>query len=427
MQKWISSTIILICTHNILTGQLCIEDRFTQAGFFSTDEITLENNISYGMANTWYYDIEVPELNMFNIAYPNIDIDPLNKRPLVILAHGGGFWGGEKENMDYIIQHLAQKGFVAATINYRKGWDAYGDPENCDGDGVSMYQAIYKAMQDVQAAVRYIVTNADEYGIDTSWIFLGGQSAGVYAMMNSTYATQEEWNVLFPDHNYLFGDINNATNDLVADFTVKGFLNFWGGIVDLNLIDADEAVPTINFYGTEDNVVPPYQGNFQGCDDYAYVYGSASIYEALNVFGVCNVVHAREGYGHDTYEDDYVIDNVTCFMKSLFCDDCSSYEVNYQTGSCEELGATEITMPSIEEFTVYPNPANTFVVINSVNPFQLNFKLNVWNSIGQSINIDYNQNGNSLVLQTSKLPSGIYYFSLNNNNKINPGSFLIDK
>lgn len=54
-------------------------------------------------------------------------------------------------------------------------------------------------------------------------------------------------------------------------------------------------------------------------------------------------MHAREGYGHDTYEDDYVIDNVTCFMKSIFCDEFTSYEVDYQSGSCEELTVTGIT------------------------------------------------------------------------------------
>ncbi len=427
MQKWVSSLIILICTHNTLNAQLCIEDRFTEAEYFADDEITIVNNVSYGLASEWYYEMEVPELNMFNIAYPTIGIDPLGKRPLVILAHGGGFWGSEKENMDYIVQQLAQKGFVAATINYRKGWDSYGDPENCDGDGASMYEAVYKAMQDVQAALRYLVANADTYGIDTSWIFLGGQSAGVYAMMNSTFATQEEWNLLFSEHTLLFGDINSATNDIVTDFTVKGFLNCWGGIVDLNLIDVDEAIPTISFYGTEDEVVPPFEGNFQGCEAYAYVYGSALIYETLNLFNVCNVVHAREGYGHDTYEDDYVIDNVTCFMKSLFCDDCSSYEVNYQTGSCEELGATEILVASKSEFTVYPNPANVFVTIKSVNPLELNCNIEVWNSTGQKMPIDFDQNENTLILNTENLPSGIYYFTLRNNNKTNPGSFLIDK
>lgn len=417
---------ILICTHSFIYSQLCIEDRFTQAGYFSTDEITMENNISYGLANDWYYGMVVPELNMFNIAYPKAEFDPLVKRPLVVLAHGGGFWGGEKENLDYIIQHLAQKGFVAATVNYRKGWNAYGDPEECDGDGVSMYQAIYKAMQDVKASVRYLVANADTYGIDTSWIFLGGQSAGVYAMMNGMYATQDEWNSLFPDHATLFGDLNSATNDIVTDFTVKGFMNFWGGIVDINLIDANDAIPTINFYGTDDDIVPPYQGNFQGCEQYAYVYGSASINNALNLLGVCNVVHAREGYGHDTYEDDYVIDNVTCFMKSIFCDECTSYEVDYQSGSCEELTVTGITDHSKKAFTVYPNPASTFVVVNSLNPLEINSKLNVWNSMGQTTKVNFTTTDNTLILQTENLPSGLYYFSVNSNNKIHPGSFLID-
>lgn len=426
MLKWICSLTILLCTHNILESQLCIEGRFTEASYFTPDEITIESNTFYGLADDWYYDVELPPLNTFNIAYPDFTDDPLTKRPLVVLAHGGGFWGGEKENLDYVIKQLAQRGFVAATLNYRKGWDAYGDPENCDGDGASMSIAIYKAMQDVQAGLRYLVSNADTYGIDTSWIFIGGQSAGVYAMMNSLYISQDNWNIMFPEHEDLLGGIFSSTNNIEIDYTVKGFLNFWGGIIDTAYISPEEVVPTINFYGTDDDVVPPYSGNFLDCDQYAYVYGSAAINQYMNDHGICSVVNKREGYGHDTYEDDYVINNITCFMKSIFCDDCSSYEVNYQLSACsEEDQETGIANADKSALEIYPNPASDYVVINSVNTLAANSSISVYNIMGKEMDVEYNIRNFAVFMQTDNLTEGAYFFILNNEQAHTKGSFII--
>ena len=418
---------ILICTHNILESQLCIDGRFTEVNYFTDDEIIFDTDVSYGLANDWYYDMPAPLLNTFNIAYPAFGSDPLEKRPLVVLAHGGGFWGGEKENMDYIIQQLAQKGYVAVSANYRKGWDAYGDPEDCDGDGNSMYQAIYKAMQDLQASVRYLVENADTYAIDTSWIFLGGQSAGVYAMMNSTYITQEEWDSMFPEHTALFGSLNSATNDIEINYTIKGFINFWGGMLDTAFIDENDVLPTISFFGTEDEIVPPYEGNFQGCEQYAYVYGSASISEKLNSYNICNVLHKREGYGHETYEDDYVIGNAACFMKSIFCDDCSVYEVDYQLAACGDVIANEIVGSYGLAEKVYPNPADKYVVVETADPLESTFTLDLYNVMGNKIQVSYTSAGHTVILQTESIPTGIYYFTLHSGYIHTSGSFIINK
>ncbi len=427
MQKWICSLTILLCTHNILESQLCIEGRFSEANYFSSDEIVIENNTSYGLADNWYYDVPAPSLNSFNIAYPSFSEDPLTKRPLVVLAHGGAFWGGEKENLDYIIQQLAMRGFVAVTLNYRKGWDAFGDPENCEGDGASMQVAIYKAMQDVQAGMRYLTYHAADYGIDTSWIFIGGQSAGVYAMMNSLYMSQEEWNTIYSEQEALYGGIFSSTNNIDIDYSVKGFLNLWGGVMDTAFISIEEVVPTISFYGTDDDVVPPYSGNFLGCEQYAYVYGSAAINEFMNDHGVCSVLNKRAGYGHDTYEDDYVIDNMSCFMKSIFCNDCSSYEVNYDLSTCSDIVIDETSVLGNEKLAleIFPNPASDYVVINSINALNKNSAISIYDVMGKRMNVVYQIQNFAMILNTENLAEGAYFFLLENEQQIAKGSFII--
>ena len=75
--------------------------------------------------------------------------DTLQKRPLVILSFGGAFLIGSKDDEDIqsVSDSLARRGYVAACINYRLGMNV--------ADGVSAERAIYRALQDFSAAVRY--------------------------------------------------------------------------------------------------------------------------------------------------------------------------------------------------------------------------------------------------------------------------------
>jgi acetyl esterase/lipase len=80
--------------------------------------------------------------------------------PLVIWIHGGAWRAGDKEN--HPGGALIEAGFAVASINYRLST-------------VSPYPAQF---QDCQAAVRYLRTNAEKYGIDGNRIGVWGGSAG---------------------------------------------------------------------------------------------------------------------------------------------------------------------------------------------------------------------------------------------------------
>jgi len=43
-------------------------------------------------------------------------------RPLMVLVHGGSWLTGCKENEAVFAIELAQRGYVVASVNYRKGW-----------------------------------------------------------------------------------------------------------------------------------------------------------------------------------------------------------------------------------------------------------------------------------------------------------------
>jgi len=421
----VAALLALACTHSLIThAQYCIENRFAESEYFSDEEIVIQNNISYGLADDWYSGVPQPVLNSFNIAYPDLSIDELDKRPLIVLAHGGGFWGGTKEDLDYHVQRLAKSGYVAVTMNYRKGWD--GNPIDCLGDPNSLESAIYKAMQDTRACMRYLVANAQAYGIDTSWIILGGESAGAYATMNSIYLSQEEWNLDHADSETVYGSLDGSTNELETTYSIKAFVNMWGGVLDTMLVAPEELKPTISFYGTSDDVIPPGAGHIQFCDAFEHVNGSLALSEHLSNNGVCNHLHEHFMYGHEAYENDYTTGNIACFVKGLLCDECSTRLVHFEEASCAEM-VLGIDETEHEWLKMYPNPASTFVTIQSPVVLEPGTSVALADITGKMISPTAVVSANTITLDVSKLVDGIYLVSIQDGDAQLTGKIVVTK
>jgi acetyl esterase/lipase len=92
--------------------------------------------------------------------------------PVVIWVHGGGWGvGGPREgdggpygSWPQVLAKLAARGHVVMAINYRFTGEARFPAQ----------------IQDVKAAVRWIRSNATQYGADPTQVILWGQSAGGY-------------------------------------------------------------------------------------------------------------------------------------------------------------------------------------------------------------------------------------------------------
>jgi acetyl esterase/lipase len=82
--------------------------------------------------------------------------------PAVLLIHGGGFRGGNRQSYLPTAIRLAERGFVAATMSYR----------------LSPGNQFPAAVEDAKAAVRFLRANAAKYGIDADHIGTMGGSAG---------------------------------------------------------------------------------------------------------------------------------------------------------------------------------------------------------------------------------------------------------
>ena len=89
------------------------------------------------------------------------------KRPAVVLVHGGGFRGGARQSYLPVAIKLAERGYVAATVSYR----------------LAPRHQFPAAVEDVKAAVRYLRANADRFGIDPDRIGAMGGSAGGHLVL----------------------------------------------------------------------------------------------------------------------------------------------------------------------------------------------------------------------------------------------------
>ena len=285
---------LLLCSYTL--GQSCTSKRYQERIFNSVDVTT---DIIYGNApalTTIYLGENVTvnidlELDLFEPTG-----DTLSKRPLVILAFGGGFLIGSKEDEDIqaTCDSLARLGYVTASINYRLGMNILSTS--------SAERAVYRGVQDFSAAVRFFKEFAATYRIDTNYIFAGGVSAGSIAALHMAFGEESDR----PASTFTNPDLGcpdcsgNSYNH--SSTNVKALVNCWGAMGDVNWIDPGEDVPIISFHGDQDLIVPYDSGYpFTALASMPYVYGSLPISQRADAIGLYNEFYTFAGVGHNVW------------------------------------------------------------------------------------------------------------------------------
>jgi poly(3-hydroxybutyrate) depolymerase len=237
--------------------------------------------------------------------------------PLILLMHGGGFVSGSKDAMKGYCNQLADSGFVAASINYRKGWNTASAIGGCATlDVQSLTNATYRAIQDAYAALTFLSTHAKRYGIDTSWLFIGGSSAGAVTALNLAYLNGNYVKAHFAESSKTLGPIRGQTSELKPDFRIRGICNLWGALPDTALVDRASALPIISFHGTADTTIPYEAGRYKPCPSLPLLYGSAPIHRQTVRSGQISVLNVSHGGKHGPVEFTRAViaSNVACFF-----------------------------------------------------------------------------------------------------------------
>lgn len=228
----------------------------------------------------------------------------VKKRPLFVLLHGGAFYFGDKgaETMSTWCEHFAHSGYVVASINYRMGFNISKH---------SIQKCGYEAMQDAHAAIRFLVANADKYGIDPEYIFVGGTSAGAITTLGMAYMNNGKTPDFIKESKLdrKLGSIESSGNKHHNKFKIKALANMWGAVYDLSQLDGHH-IPVISFHGTADDIVPydqgyPFSRIRGGLDEMLFdpMYGSKAIHERLDSLHVRNEFHPIPDVGHAPYQD----------------------------------------------------------------------------------------------------------------------------
>lgn len=250
--------------------------------------------------------------------------DTIEKRPLIMLMHGGGFYIGDKQTKAMVqwCKYFAQLGYVTASVNYRLGFKPIGP---------SIQRAGYRGLQDAHAAMRFLVAKASDYGIDTDRIIVGGTSAGGVTALNLTYLRNKNrpeatrGSLSYSDQ----GDIEKSGNSYKNKFDIKAVINMWGAINDLDILKNSDAA-IISFHGDADDIVPidhnyPFQdikGNFSKVV-LEKMYGSLPIHIEAKKLGRREELHIIESAGHSPHVDvddnlneifDFITENVREFI-----------------------------------------------------------------------------------------------------------------
>ena len=263
-------------------------NRFRSAVFEST---SVKYNVIYGKAKTQAG--RSIELKMD--IYQPVD-DTMKSRPLIILAHGGYFFFGDKANFTIECEELAKAGYVAASINYR-----LIDVED-DSFYVSKY-AVIDAVADMKAAVRYSTKNL--YKVDTTNIFIGGYSAGAIASLHYAYANTPNDVLLMGgqkllEYVHFNGGINGNSGNPGYSSKIRGVINIAGALFNAKLVDKDEPC-LFSIHGTADDIVP-YNEGLVGTTKIV-TQGSGLIHKRAEKIGLTNKLITLKDEDHFGYLD----------------------------------------------------------------------------------------------------------------------------
>jgi acetyl esterase/lipase len=191
--------------------------------------------------------------------------DTVSRRPAVVYVHGGGFSQGDKSGSAGFATYFAQRGYVAASINYR-----LLAPPGCGGQpdpSPECTAAALAAQHDAQAAVRWLRANAASYRVDPYRIAMAGTSAG--AITSLLVGSRPE-------------DPGTSGNPGPSS-AIRAAVSISGGLPTNEFITKGDA-PAIFFHGTADRTVP-----------YHWAVGNAG---AMFNLGIPVVLRSFEGAGH---------------------------------------------------------------------------------------------------------------------------------
>lgn len=201
--------------------------------------------------------------------------DGAERRPLLLMMHGGSFFVGHKEEKGQAAwcRYFASLGYVAASIDYREGFR----PTRKD-----LAAAEKRALEDADSALGYLL-GRDNLRIDPDAIFAAGTSAGAITALNLAFRPAG-------DHP-----------------RIRAVANLWGSVHDLGVLEYGDAA-ILSFQSEQDPAVPygegyPFRTGGKGPQLPSQwfsekMYGTRAVYERALALGLRAEHHPCPEAGH---------------------------------------------------------------------------------------------------------------------------------
>jgi hypothetical protein len=323
--------------------------------------------------------------------------DTLALRPLIILAHGGSFYGGDKATDATVVtlcNNFAKRGYVTASINYR-----LGDAATMFLDTTYAITTVLKALSDGKSAVRFFRKDAattNTYRIHPNIIFGGGNSAGAVLYDHAFYVDSvgELPPALQTIINQNGGFEGNSGNDGYSS-EFQGLINLAGGL-NLPELVGPGSKPSVNFQGTADGTVPYNCGYPLGGGVRVRLCGLGVMEPLMVQHATTHVSVLFPGDGHCPWDGSAPkltkVDTTTAnFLYDLMC--------SGQVSSVSDV-TTDLNV------SVYPNPAQDKINISFAQEGAYS-KVELLDETGRLIELKIVA-GSNLSFNCDKLASGLY-------------------
>ena len=245
-------------------------------------------------------------------------------KPTVIFVFGGGFIMGDRNAKAYLhwFKQLNDSGYRVITIDYRLGLKGKGALNVTQVE--TFYNAVEIGVEDLYAATRYIIDNAEAMGVNPSKLVIAGSSAGAMISL------QAEWHLC---------NRTALASVLPEDFRYAGVMSFSGAILSREGKPKwnREPAPTLFFHGTEDKIVTYnkigfLRTKFMGANSLAKLF-------------------AKNGYNYNIYRFEGNQHEIASAFESTFAEQCRFLETNV-AGKQKRIVDVTVSDPSIKVWEI---------------------------------------------------------------------------
>ena len=243
--RWLPGIAFLLLLHpairsTIAFTQLAQSDNPTSRHAFSWKHWIIGHN-----ADLYKKDFEIKAVDGQTLhAISFSDHESRTKKNVVLVLHGGSFSAGSAIHGASLAAALAERGWFTLSIEYRLA------PK-------SQYPA---QVEDVKLWIDFLKKNANRLSIDSTNIFLAGESAGGTIALNAAYTLKDSAIRAVAN---LYGITSTETNNsdlFESTLDIAQILNDYRGSQSLIAISPIEqskihAIPTISIHGKCDKIV----------------------------------------------------------------------------------------------------------------------------------------------------------------------------